>query len=352
MPRVAIEKLKLIENQDLIDLVGKNLVAIRCALLETSYKEEIIEVSTQENDSTSLEEALLENYAKTLRNLAKFSSGNLKKLILAIIGKFESSNIKTLLRATKTKMNIEETISNIIPVGILNKDKCREILSDSKTFEDLIGHLFDTKYGIIMQKAITESKTSDNLLPIESALDQFVYQRIRNEVEKLKGSDKLIAKNVLGIEVETKNIKIILRGQSKGIPKDVLKKYILPSFFISDQTLSKLLETSDVKTLMKYLLASNDVASNPIIKSVFSQIQEKQDLSLTHLEEILEKASLLVSLEMQKKYLKYYNLSYVLVLLNLKWIEINNLRRLIVGSKRKIDPSNIKSLLILQNNKK
>jgi len=55
---------------------------------------------------------------------------------------------------------------------------------------------------------------------------------------------------------------------------------------------------------------------------------------------------------MQKKYLKYYNLSYILVLLNLKWIEINNLRRLIVGSKRKIDPSNIESLLILQNNKK
>jgi vacuolar-type H+-ATPase subunit C/Vma6 len=201
-----------------------------------------------------------------------------------------------------------------------------------------------------MQRAIIESKTSDNLLPIESALDQFVYKKIRKEVEKLKGSDKLIAKNVLGIEVETKNIKIILRGQSKGIPKDAIKKYILPSFFISDQTLSKLLETSDVKTLMKYLLASNEVASNPIIIRIFSQIQEKHGLPLTDLEKILEKASLLASLEMQKKYLKYYNLSYVLVLLNLKWIEIKNLRRVIVGSKRKIDPSNIKSLLILQNN--
>ena len=63
------EKLKLIEDQDLIDLVGRNLVAIRCALLETSYKEEIIGVSPQENDSISLEEALLENYAKTLKNI-------------------------------------------------------------------------------------------------------------------------------------------------------------------------------------------------------------------------------------------------------------------------------------------
>ena len=78
MPRVAIEKIKLIEEKDLVDLVGRNLVAIRCALIETSYRDEILRVSPQETNSNSLEEALLENYAQTLKNLIKFSSGDLK----------------------------------------------------------------------------------------------------------------------------------------------------------------------------------------------------------------------------------------------------------------------------------
>ena len=48
MPRVAVEKLKLIEEEDIIDLVGRDLEAIRCALIETSYRDEILEVSPQE----------------------------------------------------------------------------------------------------------------------------------------------------------------------------------------------------------------------------------------------------------------------------------------------------------------
>lgn len=350
MPRIAIEKLKLIEEQDLIDLAGKNLEAIRCSLLETSYKEEIIGASPQEKYSISLEEALLENYAKTLKNLVKFSSGNLRQLILAIIGKFESSNIKTLLRATKAKMNTSEAVGNIIPVGILNKNQCQNILSNSKTIEDVIEHLFDTKYGIILQKGIAETKTSNNLLPLESILDQHIYREIRKIVTKFKGIDKIIAKNVLGIEVEIKNIKIILRGKSKGIPKTSIRKYLLPSFFINEQETSNLLETSDVKALIEGLFVSTQIANNTIIKRILLQILENQNLPLVQIENMLEKVPLSVSLEMQKEYQKYYNMSYVLVLLNFKWIEIKNLRSLIIGSKRKINPSIIKSSLILQKN--
>ncbi len=156
MPRVAIEKLKLIEEEDLVDLVGRNLVAIRCALIETSYRDEILKVSPQETDSNSLEEALLENYAQTLKNLIKFSSGDLKKLLLAVVRKIETSNVKTLLRAKKAQMNLDEAIRNIIPVGILTKDRCRDILSTSKTIEDVIEHLFDTEYGIIIQKGFVD----------------------------------------------------------------------------------------------------------------------------------------------------------------------------------------------------
>ena len=189
MPRIKIEKLKLIENKDLIYLIGQNLEAIRCFLLETSYRENILNLSKEETRSNFLEEALLENYAQTLRALVKFSVGDAKNLLLNIIGKIEISNIKTLLRAKKTKMNTNEAVRNIIPVGFLSKDQTSKMLSTSKTIEDIIEYLYETKYAIVIEKAVANNSGIVDLLSIELALDQFTYQRILKSIEELKGSD-------------------------------------------------------------------------------------------------------------------------------------------------------------------
>lgn len=351
MPRVAIERMKLLPEEDLIDLAGKNLVAIRCSLIDSQYRNQIEKVPPEETDSNSLEAALLENYAQTLGNLEKFSSGDLKKLLLAIIKKIETLNIKTILRSKKVKTNPDEAINNIIPIGVITKDLCKEVLSNSNSIEDVVDYLFETEYGIIMRMALVEAKKLNSLLPIELALDESIYKNILKVVNKFKGTDRSIAKNVLGIEIDAKNIKIILRGKSKEIPKEIIKNYFLPSFFISKQTLSRALEADNVKTLMEILISSKGVAKNPTYVKTFSQILENHTLAINQIEEILEKMSLIVSLDMQKKYLKYYNVSYVLVFLNLKKIEINNLRCIIIGAKRKMNSVDVKRLLILTKEK-
>lgn len=348
MPRVAIEKLKLIETKDLINLIGKNLETIRCALLETSYRENILNLSKQEIKASFLEEALLENYAQVLKALVKFSVADSKNLLLNIIRKIETSNIKTLLRAKKTKMNVNEAVSNIIPVGLLSKDQTRKILSSSKTIEDVFDYLYDTEYAIVIERAVANNSGIVDLLSIELSLDQFAYQKICESIEKLKGLDKFISKNVLGIEADTKNIKVILRGKAQGIPKDQIKRQFLPSFIIKKRTLLKALEESDVKNLIELLIRAKNVAENPFYLKIFSEILTHHNSPISQIEKVLEKTPLKISKMMQKKYLKYYNLSYLFVLLNLKWLEIRNLRCLIVGSRRNIAPAKIESLLILE----
>ena len=347
MPRVAIEKLKLIEKEELIDLIGKNLDGIRCALLDTSYREDILKIPEKEVNSTSMEEALLENYAQTLKNLIKFSSGDVKNVLSAVAGKIETINIKTLFRALKAKMNVDQAIRHIIPVGNLNKDQCRDILSASVTIEDIIESLADSEYASIMKKVFFENKTSDSLLPLELSLEKAAYQTIFKSIEKLKGKDKLIAKNVFGIETDVINVKIILRYKAKGAPKDQIKKYFMPSFLINELTLERAVETTDVKTLIECLLEASEIVNNPLYTNIFIQILKQWKSPLSHLENILERASFRMSLDIQKKYPKYYNISYVLIFLNLKWLEVRNLRCLIVGSEKKIGTDKIKSLLIL-----
>src|SRR4030066_1228258 len=131
MPKVAIENLKLIEVDDLISLIGKDLEAIRCALMDSPYQEELLTISKEKIDSDVLEEVLLQNYVEICKKLVKFSLGDIRKLLLAVLKKFEVSNIKTMLRAIKAQMNVDEALKNIIPLGKLNKERCRAILTDS-----------------------------------------------------------------------------------------------------------------------------------------------------------------------------------------------------------------------------
>jgi vacuolar-type H+-ATPase subunit C/Vma6 len=116
MPRVAIENLKLIEIDDLISLIGKDLEAIRCALADSPYGEQFSAVSSETVDYAFLETVILHNYADTIQKLVKFSSGNIKKLLLAFSKKLEVSNVKTMLRALKAQINVDASLTNIVPV--------------------------------------------------------------------------------------------------------------------------------------------------------------------------------------------------------------------------------------------
>src|SRR3990170_4042891 len=207
MPRVAIENLKLIEVDDLISLIGKDLESIRCALSDSPYGEYISAISQDEIDSISLEAVLLQNYAETYKKLVKFSSGSIRSLLLAVLKKFEVSNVKAMLRAAKAKMDVDGAMKHIIPVGALDKNRCRAILAGSKSIEDVINSLCDLEYGLIMKGVLNERQRIDDLLPLEVALDKVVYRGILKSVEKLKGLDKKIAKNVLGIEIDAINVK-------------------------------------------------------------------------------------------------------------------------------------------------
>lgn len=350
MPRVAIEKLKLLSIDDLLDLVGKNLEAIRCALLETSYRGNLLKISPNEADSISMEEALLENYAQTLNNLTRYSTGNIKNVLLAIVRKFETLNVKTLLRAAKAEMDIDETIKHIIPVGSLTEDQYRDKLSSSPTVESVIETVASSEFDPIIKEVMVNSKVIDgNILLLELALDKAVYGNIFESIENLKGLDKLIAKNVLGIESDATNIKIILRCKATGIHKDQIKKYFLPSFVFNEEILQNALELPDTKSIAEYLLETADAINNPFYNDMFSQIIQYCKSSLSQIEAILESASLKTSLNILKKYLKYYNIGFILAFLNLKWFEIRNLRCIIVGSERKIAPEQIRRSLVLQN---
>lgn len=346
MPRVAIENLKLIEVDDLISLIGKDLETIRCALVDSPYGEHVSALPSDEIDSVSLETVLLENYAETYKKLIKFSSGSIRNLLLAVFKKFEVSNIKTMLRVAKAKIDIDEAMRHIVPVGVLDRKRCRAILAEAKNVDDVVNSLADLDYGLIMKNVLNERERTEDLMQLEVALDKAVYREILESAEKLKGVDKKIANDVLGIELDTINARIILKCKALGIDQGLIKDYLMPTALFDKETLEDATKATSTKSIISGLLLVAE-AVNAVYKDVFTQMLKESDAPLSRLEAILGKAPLKMSLYMLREHTRYYNIGFVLAFLNLKWIEIKNLRCIIKGAERKSPPSQIRKLLTL-----
>ncbi len=350
MPRVAVEKLKLIEPDELVSLIGKDIESLSYFLATSPYRNEILKIPVdKKNDPIFIEAALNENYAKTFKKLTKFSQGEIRHLLLAISKKFEAANIKTLLRAVQCKMDPDEAAMHIIPLGTFDRDRCRALLTGAKTIEDVINSLPDLEYASIIKKTLGGHSYSLDLLPLEIALDKAVYESILESVEKLNGLDKDMARSILGVEIDSANIKVILRGKSMGLNQSQLKDYLMPPSLISESVIEEMIRAPDLKSTIERFSRAIVSVENPFYRNIFDQILKDGSESLVNLEVFLDRAPLKMSLLLLKKYSHYYNIGFILAFLNLKWLEIRNLRCLTIGLQRKIPPNQIKKFITLPN---
>ncbi len=345
MPKIAIENLSLFDPSDLVSLTNKDLDAVRCTLMDSPYREELLAIPKEKIDAEVLEMVLLNNQIRTYEELTRFSSGNIRKLLVAILSKFEVSNIKTMLRAAKAQTNVDQAMKNIIPTKELDKERCRAILTVSKTVDDVVNSLTDLEYGVIMKKVLNKHHEMRDITPLEVALDKAVYQQILQATDDLDGSDRKIARDILGIEIDATNIKIILKCKALAVSQERTKEYLMPGVLITEEILNEAIKARTTRSAIEVLLMYVR-KRNQAYKSIFSRLLKESDAPVQQLEAILDKAAFETCQHMLKKYLRYYNIGFVLAFLTFKEIEIRNLRSIINGLQRNVPPNVIRKLLM------
>jgi V/A-type H+-transporting ATPase subunit C len=349
MPRLTVDKLKLMEPKQVTGLVGMSLHHIVSVLEKTPYKAEIVEAKTRELSSSSLEDALLQNFIKTCEELRELSPKDVRSLLSALLMKFEVYCVKALLRAKEAELSVTEAMKYIVPVGRLNEARCRNILETSKSIADVIDSLLDLEYAAVLEKAFTVYLEEKNFYLLEVALDRHVYSKMWRASGKLWGMDKKIARTVVGLKIDFVNVKSILRCKAMGINEHQIKRYIIPaSEVLGKKELNEVMNASDVQTAIEYLVKSAKLARARDHYYIFAELQELYVTSLTKLETILDRGLLETNLRMIKRYTPFFNIGLLLAFLNLKWFEVKNLRAIILGAEYGIAPERVKKLLILQ----
>ena len=349
MPRIALENLKLIDLDEIVCLIGNNLEYIFNFLINTAYGEEIVSTCGDIVEPGLLEEALLQNYAKTFNKLLKESSGNIENLLVSVLRKFDALNLKTMLRMVQAGMSGEEILKYIIPLGMYDRKKCQTILSDVNSISDIVDSLQDQDFGFILKKILKAQKIISDLWPIETVLDKEVFTGILKEIKNLDRRDKKIATNILGIEIDALNVKIILKYKLLMTDHENIKENLMPVALIEGKILESAIKEPDIKSTLQRFLRSVET-KHQVYQTIFTKLVKESDSPISRLEFILEKAPLEMSFFELKKNMRYYNIGYILAFLNVKWAEIKNLRCIINAGARNIDSDKTLDLLFLPEN--
>lgn len=350
MPKAIVARLKLIELKEIVDLVGRDLGYIHSILTKTSYQREILEISSRQLNATSLENAFLKNYIRTCQEIKDCSPKDISLMVSAIMKKFEANNVKALLRAKWAKISVDEAMRFIVPAGMMDEIRCRNILERSENISDVVELLSDLEYGLVLKEALNDYEETSVLLPLEAVLDKSIYGQIIKTAEKLRGLDEKIAKTVLGLEVDSINIKVILRGKSFGIGKDQIRHYLLPtSEIFGEKELEIAIEIIDIKRSIEALLTRVKFGIARDYQYMLTDLLNEYvaSQSLSQLEMVFDRSLLKTSLRMLKRYTPYFNIGLILAFLNSKWFEVRNLRAIVRGAEDDVPPDKMRKLLIL-----
>jgi len=257
--------------------------------------------------------------------------------------------VKVLLRAKEAELSVEEAMKYIMPAGRLSEARCRQTLENSETITDVIDSLSDLEYGSVLEKAFEVYLEEKNFYLLEVALDRNVYSKIWRAIGKLRGLDKKIARTVIGLEIDSVNVKTILRCKAMGINENQIRRYLIPvSEVFGEKELEEAMRGSDMQSTINSLAESAKRALARDHQYIFTELQELHVTSLTALETILDRGLVETNLRIIKRYTPFFNIGLLLAFLNLKWFEVKNLRAIIRGSEAGIAPDRVKKLLILQ----
>jgi ATP synthase A1 C subunit len=349
MPRITVQKLKLLEPKRITNLVGMSLNHISSELEKTSYRAEIFELGTKELSSISLEEALLKNFIKTFEEIMEFSSKDVRLLLSALLMKFETNCVKSLLRTKEANLSVKESMNYVVPAGRLSEARCRKILKNSENIGDVIDSLSDMEYGSMLEKAFEVYLKERIFYLLEIALDRYVYHRIWRATGKFWGLDKKIARTVIGLEIDSVNVKTILRCKAMGITEPQIRRYLIQeSKVFGERELEETMRCSDMQSIISSLVESSKRAMARDHRYIFTEIKESHITSITILETLLDRGLVETNLRIIKRYTPYFNIGLLLAFFNLKWFEVKNLRAIIRGTEAGIAPDRVKKLLILQ----
>ncbi len=269
---------RLIQSPDMTQAVKE--------LMGTEYGPDLEGELVRGRTAAVIDDALKNNMVRSYQKVFSFLHPSARALLSTLLGRWDVFNIKTILRGAHNKVPLDEVKESFFPAGYMSE---ADLESLSK-FDD-VGAIINTMatwglvYAAPLRKAFPAYSQDNDLAPLELALD-LQYTEWASARLKGRSEDDKIARKILGMQIDTSNLVMVLRLLKADIGAAKAEKYFLEGgrairkdLFLEVAGLSDVDEVLDRLKRTKYSSALDEAAlqyleTNSI--TVFERALEEQ----------------------------------------------------------------------------
>ncbi|HJX22797.1 MAG TPA: V-type ATPase subunit [Candidatus Bathyarchaeia archaeon] len=184
---------------------------------------EIIELTTF--DAAILERIFLERMVERFYFIVNATSRDVQKFFKAYSSRFEMENVKRILRAIHRGKLLEE--ENLIPLMKEFTLVNFSALMAAKDLKEVVGLLRETDYGHLTDDFKLYEKFGTTSI-LEASLDKHYYERLLEIAQKIP--NKTLVNDIIGFEIDLKNLMTILSLKMRGLEQEQIQNRIVERF--------------------------------------------------------------------------------------------------------------------------
>ena len=223
---------ELLGERKLRELVDARREDFLPLLMDTAYKGKLTKAALVEIDARRIERALKEELIDQYLMVIRSTNGVVRAIFEAILRRLEVKNLKAVIRAKAVARTGTTEAVMLFPVETFFKRKISRLM-DVDSLEGVIKQL-EKPYRSVLEEVLPAYEKSKRLLILENALDDEFSNALWDRIEKLRGTDKELVRELIGTEFDITNIRTLLRCKSEGIAGAEIMNYFLPYGYARD----------------------------------------------------------------------------------------------------------------------
>ncbi len=223
--RVSARRAALFDDEDYRKLVRMGPSEIARYMEESNYETSINRLGSRHAGVDLIEYALNDTLASTFDDLLTWADGRLYEQVARYLRKFDAWNVKTAVRGNYVGADPDEISADLIRAGEFD-DQLLDQLEAADSIGAVVELLDDTMFGDALADAFSEYEASDELVPLENAIDRAYYANLFEGTRESGGGAASVYAEFLQAEIDFRNARNALRLARSGADLDPAAYYI------------------------------------------------------------------------------------------------------------------------------
>ncbi|KQC04453.1 MAG: ATP synthase subunit C [Methanoculleus sp. SDB] len=335
--RMRVRKAKLLPREDYLRMLNMSLPEITRFIEETEYKAEIDELSPSFSGIDLVEVALSWNLAKEYQKILEITPGALHQFMQSYLRRWDIQNFLTILRGKQQGVSAGRIKEVLIPAGKLNRAFLDRLLA-----EDSVERIADAMKGKrlypVLERELPGALETGSFAQLENELYKGFYNELLIDAKSgVKGGFAFLA--YIRLEIDFMNVQNLFRLRSGTVEGDI-RTLMIPGGSFSIDELQRIAAIENAGDFI------DAVQKKGGLQSVTGLLEDIRNHRPIH--EIEIELTRIMLAEMERLSKRYpFSICPVLVYLEKKKYEVQNLRSLARGKEAHLPTERIQSYLVV-----